>query len=102
MVQPEALAYDFNGAMPWFECPTTEFGPETVEVNAFQSKNQYFTSENLRDITAEVTCPEKQWSQIAMMVNSACPAHRLCGHWDRSASIQLMLDSPENAGFKAI
>jgi hypothetical protein len=98
MMTSQPLPYDFNASKPWFECPTMVFGADAIEVTAFENAGHYFTPENRRDITAEVQFPEGQWSQIAMMVDLSCPETGLCDHWDRSASIQLMLNSGNDDG----
>jgi len=97
-VLPPAEPYNFTGARPWFTCPTEAIVPETIQVTAFDSVDQNFGGDNLREVTAEVSFPEGQWAQVGMWVQLECPQSGLCDHWDRSASVQMLLDDSEEAG----
>ena len=93
----EAELYDFQTAAPWFSCPSAEFAPDTVVVQAMTQAYQRFGSENTREVETEVTFPESgSWSQIGMMVRLECPESGLCDHWDRAASLHLVTN-PEAA-----
>ena len=97
-VLPPAEPFNFTGTRPWFSCPSEAFPVETVQVTALDKVHQYFGGDNLRQVDAEVTFPEGQWAQVGMWVQLECPPGGLCDHWDRSGSIQMLLDDSEEAG----
>jgi hypothetical protein len=91
-----AELYDFSAAAPWYQGVGLEFPPEATVVTAFDKADQYFGDTNLREIEIEVDFPESDdWSQVGMYFHLECPESGLCDHWDRSGSVQLVLD-PES------
>ncbi len=91
-------AYDFDAQAPWFSCPANLDTDGLSVVTAFDASDQYFGEPNLRQIEAEVDFPETgSWSQVGLWFQLDCPENGLCDHWDRSGSVQLVLnpDAPE-------
>lgn len=95
---PAAEAYDFVATQPWYECPSAPMAENTLQVVAFDKVVQQFGEENTRNVDSEVTFPEGNWAQVGMWVELECPPGGLCDHWDRSGSIQMLLDPSEEAG----
>ena len=90
--------YDFEANAPWHTCPAEMPSEGVSVVNAFEAADQYFGDPNLRQIESEVTFPESgSWSSVGMWFQLECPSNGLCDHWDRSGSVQLVLnpDAPE-------
>ncbi|MGB0592107.1 MAG: peptide-N-glycosidase F-related protein [Myxococcota bacterium] len=85
--------YDFESAAPWYSCPS-EFPTEGVTVvTAFDAADQYFGEPNLRKIEAQAEFPAPgSWSKVGLWFHLECPENGLCDHWDRSGSIQLVLN----------
>ncbi|MDP6946989.1 MAG: peptide-N-glycosidase F-related protein, partial [Myxococcota bacterium] len=55
--------------------------------------DQYFGDPNLRKIEAQVDFPESgPWFKVGMWFQLDCPESGLCDHWDRSGSVQLVLN----------
>jgi hypothetical protein len=90
--------HDFAATAPWYQCPTADF-PDTVTiVDGFQAADQYFGDPNLRDIEVDVDFPEEgSWAQIGLWLQLECPANGKCDHWDRTASVSLVLDPDTDA-----
>ena len=85
--------YNFDGAAPWYQCPADSFPSEATVVTAFSKAFQYFGSENQREVVGEVQFPSSmEWSQVGMMVKLECPAGGKCDYWDRTASVQMILN----------
>jgi hypothetical protein len=95
---PAAEPFDFAATQPWYQCPSGPLAENTVEVVAFDKVIQQFGDENTRNVDSEVTFPEGSWAQVGMWVELECPPSGLCDHWDRSGSIQMLLDPAEDAG----
>jgi hypothetical protein len=94
-VSPEEL-YDFSAAAPWYSCPLGDFPEGSTTVTAFDQAYQYFGAENMRTVEAEVEFPsEGSYSQVGMVVQLDCPASGICDAWDRSGSIQMLLNADE-------
>ncbi len=92
---PDIEFYDFEAAEPWFQATGLTYAEGTTVVTAFEEVDQYFGSEDLRTVQAEVDFPESgDWAQIGMYFRLDCPENGLCDHWDRTGSIQLV----QNAG----
>lgn len=92
---PDIEFYDFEAEEPWFQAEGLSYADGTTVVTAFEQTDQYFGSEDLRTIQAEVEFPEEgDWAQIGMYFRLECPETGLCDHWDRTGSIQLV----QNAG----
>jgi hypothetical protein len=89
---PDVDLYDFEAAAPWYTCSGEDFPSEATVVTAFDAADQNFGAENLRDIQAVVDFPEGDWAQVGMLFQLECPESGLCDHWDRSGSVQLLLD----------
>jgi hypothetical protein len=88
--------YPFDAQAPWYECPTGSFPPAATVVTAFDQEYHYYGSVNKRSITKTVTFPAAgPWSQIGLYLDLECPASTLCDHWDRTGSVQLVLN-PED------
>ena len=91
---PSVPLYDFAAAAPWYSCSPEPVPGEATIVTAFDRADQYFGSENLRDISTEVDFPETgDWAQVGMVFLLECPDSGLCDHWDRSGSVQLVQDA---------
>ena len=100
-VYPDVDLYDFSAYEPWYEGSELEVPPEASIVSAFDFTDQYFGSENFRDVQMEVDFPASgDWAQVGLLLYLSCPDSGRCDLWDRSASIQLILDpeseSPES------
>ena len=92
---PDIDFYDFESAEPWFGADGLSYADGTTVVTAFDQVDQFFGSENLREVTAEVDFPEEgDWAQIGLYFRLECPENDLCDHWDRTVSVQLV----KNAG----
>ena len=88
-----SLSYDFASHAPWYECPEEGFPEGTVTVPSFNQAYHYFGSENRRSIEQTVQFPnETNWEQVGLQFILECPENGLCDHWDRSGSIQLVLN----------
>jgi hypothetical protein len=90
--------YDFEANAPWHSCPDSLPTEGVTVVTAFDAADQYFGEPNLRQIEAQVAFPEPgSWSKVGLWFHLECPENGLCDHWDRSGSIQLVLnpDAPE-------
>lgn len=91
---PDIDFYDFEAAAPWYQGYDLIIPPEATIINAFDQVDQNFGAENLRDVQVEVDFPESgDWAQIGMIFHLECPESGLCDHWDRSGSIQLLMDA---------
>jgi Peptide-N-glycosidase F, C terminal len=87
---------DFNTDEPWFRCPDEPVPDEATVVRAFDQDLHWFGSENHRSITREVDFPEaEEWNQVGLRLKLECPENGLCDHWDRTGSLQLVLN-PED------
>jgi|GEM_PF-1053854 len=85
--------YDFDGAAPWYQCPSASFPSDATVVTAFNQTYQYFGSQNLREVDGEVVFPDSmEWSQVGMLVKLECPPGGKCDYWDRTASVQMILN----------
>jgi len=91
---PPIVWYDFEAQAPWYVCPQDyEVPPEATVVTAFDQAYHYFGAENRRDIYEEVDFPtEGSWSQVGLWLQLECPESGLCDFWDRTASVQLVLN----------
>ncbi len=90
--------FDFDWDEPWYRCPDEEFPEQATVVRAFDQDFHWFGAENHRSITREVEFPEEgEWNQIGLRLHLECPESGLCDHWDRTGSLQLVLnpDDPE-------
>jgi hypothetical protein len=88
--------YDFEGAAPWYLCPSGDFPDEATVVRAFDRAYHYFGAENHRRIVQEVDFPEGgEWNQVGLYLHLECPEGGLCDDWDRTGSLQLVLN-PED------
>jgi hypothetical protein len=97
---PPAPPYDFAAQAPWYSCGPDSLPNEVVMVNGFYKEDQYFGAENKRQVEIDVEFPESgSWAQVGLFFQLECPENGLCDHWDRSGSIQLILnpdDEPES------
>lgn len=84
--------YDFESAGPWFECPSEGFAEGVVEVEALSRVHQYFGEENRRTIEEPLDFPEGSWAQVGMYFELECPDGAVCDHWDRTGSVELVLN----------
>jgi hypothetical protein len=90
--------YDFSVDEPWYRCPESDFPDEATVVRAFDRALHWFGAENHRSITSQVDFPEQvDWNQVGLRLELECPENGLCDHWDRTGSLQLVLnpDDPE-------
>ena len=91
---PDIEFYDFQAATPWYQAEGLTYPEESIVVTAFDKDYQYFGSEDRRTITTEVEFPETgDWAQIGLFFRLECPDSGKCDHWDRSGTIQLILDA---------
>jgi len=89
---------DFSVDEPWYRCPSETVPGEATVVRAFDQDLHWFGSENHRSITREVDFPEAaDWNQLGLRLKLECPENGLCDHWDRTGSLQLVLnpDDPQ-------
>ncbi|PIE91123.1 MAG: hypothetical protein CR997_03095 [Acidobacteria bacterium] len=92
---PSGSGYHFAEHAPWYECPE-ELPENAVIVPAFEQVYHYFGAENHREIEQTVVFPnETNWEQVGLQFTLECPENGLCDHWDRSGSIQLVLNPDE-------
>jgi hypothetical protein len=90
---------DFSTDEPWYRCPSEPPPNEATVVRAFDRALHWFGSENHRSITREVDFPAaSDWNQIGLRLELECPENGLCDHWDRTGSLQLVLnpDDPQD------
>jgi len=91
--------FDFRWDEPWYRCPDEEIPDDATVVQAFNRAWHWFGSEDHREIVQEVQFPEAaDWNQIGLRLRLECPDSGLCDHWDRTGSLQLVLnpdDPPE-------
>ncbi|MEE4271351.1 MAG: peptide-N-glycosidase F-related protein [Thermoanaerobaculales bacterium] len=95
---PEGDWFDFSFDNPWYRCPDEPLPDEATVIRAFHRDLHWFGSENHRSITREVEFPAAQdWNQVGLRLHLECPENGLCDHWDRTGSLQLVLnpDDPE-------
>jgi hypothetical protein len=90
---------DFSTDEPWYRCPDEPVPAEATVVRAFDRDLHWFGAENHRSITREVDFPATgEWNQVGLRLDLECPENGLCDHWDRTGSLQLVLnpDDPED------
>ncbi|MEX1309896.1 MAG: peptide-N-glycosidase F-related protein, partial [Candidatus Sulfomarinibacteraceae bacterium] len=90
---------DFSTDEPWYRCPDEPAPAEATVVRAFDRALHWFGAENHRSITREVDFPTTgEWNQVGLRLDLECPENGLCDHWDRTGSLQLVLnpDDPED------
>lgn len=91
--------YDFSSDEPWYRCPDEPIPDDATVVRAFDRAWHWFGAEDHRSIVQEVEFPESgSWNQIGLRLHLECPDSGLCDHWDRTGSLQLVLnpeDPPE-------
>jgi len=94
--------FDFSTDEPWYRCPEEPFPAEATVVRAFDQDLHWFGSENHRSIVREVDFPGgwpgAAWNQVGLKLELECPENGLCDHWDRTGSLQLVLnpDDPQD------
>jgi len=91
--------HDFTTDEPWYRCPSEAIPEEATVVRAFDQELHWFGAENHRSITREVDFPAAQdWNQVGLRLELECPENGLCDHWDRTGSLQLVLnpDDPQD------
>lgn len=92
--------YDFARHAPWFGCPDEAPPDEATVVTAFDQAWHYFGGgDNTRTIVSEVEFPAAaDWNQVGLWLDLECPSSGLCDAWDRTGSLQLVLnpDDPED------
>ncbi len=85
--------YDFEGQAPWYLCPSDPLPEDATVVTAFDGTYQYFGGEDRRTVEAVANFPEStDWVQVGLWLELECPESGLCDHWDRSGSVQLVLN----------
>ena len=90
---------DFTIDEPWYRCPDEAVPDEATVVRAFDQDPHWFGAENHRSITREVDFPTTaDWNQVGLRLELECPENGLCDHWDRTGSLQLVLnpDDPQD------
>jgi hypothetical protein len=100
-VEPEDTGdwYDFSWDEPWYRCAEEPVADGATVVRAFDRDYHWWGAENHRSITREVEFPPVQdWNQVGLRFHLECPENGLCDHWDRTGSLQLVLnpDDPED------
>jgi hypothetical protein len=102
LVEPspeEGVWYDFHRDEPWYRCPEEPIPDDATVVRAFDRAWHWFGAEDHRSVVQEVQFPEAaDWNQIGLRLYLECPDSVLCDHWDRTGSLQLVLnpdDPPE-------
>jgi len=91
--------FDFSGDEPWYRCPNEPSPAEATVVRTFDRAYHYFGDEDHRTIVGEFDFPETDdWNQIGLRINLECPQSGDCDDWDRTGSLQLVLnpDDPED------
>ncbi len=84
-------AVDTNGAL----APVVvDSSPDNATVvRAFDRTDHWFGSENHRSVVQEVEFPRAgDWDQVGLRLRLECPESGLCDHWDRTGSLQLVLN----------
>lgn len=90
---PDVDLYDFSTAAPWYLGNEIELPEEVTVVTAMDQEYQYFGSEDRRSVEVEVDFPDEgDWAQVGLRFQLECPENGLCDHWDRSGSLQLILN----------
>jgi len=85
--------YAFEDQAPWYQCPEAEFPEEATVVTAFDRADHYFGAEDHRVIVEEVEFPsQSEWNQVGLYLQLECPSSGLCDHWDRTGSLELVLN----------
>jgi hypothetical protein len=90
--------FDFSWDEPWYRCSDEPIAEEATVVRAFDRSYHWWGAENHRSIVEEVDFPDPQdWNQVGLRFHLECPQNGLCDHWDRTGSLQLVLnpDDPE-------
>ena len=88
--------FDFGWDEPWYRCPAEPIAEGATVVRAFDQDYHWWGSENHRDIIREVDFPDGgDWNQIGLRLHLECPENGLCDHWDRTGSLQLVLNPDE-------
>lgn len=90
---------DFTADEPWYRCPGDPIPAEATLVRAFDRAEHWFGSENHRSVIREVDFPPAgDWNQVGLRLELECPESGLCDHWDRTGSLQLVLnpDDPQD------
>ncbi len=84
---------DFSTDEPWYRCPSGPAPDEATVVRAFERAAHWFGSENHRSVTREVDFPSTgEWNQVGLRLHLECPESGICDHWDRTGSLQLVLN----------
>ena len=102
---PDIEFYDFSEASPWYLGNSVEYPEEVTVVTAMNQEYQYFGGEDKRTVEVDVDFPETgDWAQVGLYFRLECPENGLCDHWDRSGSLQLMLnpDTEEQIGVELL
>ncbi|MFC1851406.1 peptide-N-glycosidase F-related protein [candidate division CSSED10-310 bacterium] len=95
--QEPIIWYDFSAQAPWYECPEENFPDDATIVTAFDQSYHYYGAENRREILEMVDFPQtNNWSQVGLMLKLECPEGGECDNWDRSGSIQLVLNPADD------
>ncbi len=88
--------FDFSWDEPWYRCPDEPIDEGATVVRAFDRNYHWFGAENHRSIVQEVDFPAAEdWNQVGLRFHLECPENGLCDHWDRTGSLQLVLN-PED------
>ncbi len=91
--------YDFVDQAPWYLCPTDPHPDGATLVTAIDRGIHDFGAEDHRTIVQEVDFPPPgDWNQVGLEILLECPESGLCDHWDRTASLQMVLnpDDPQD------
>ncbi len=88
--------FDFQADAPWYRCPEGGWPEEATVVTAFNQAYHWWGAENHRSIVEEVEFPAAgEWNQLGLKIHLECPESGDCDDWDRSASLQLVLNPDE-------
>lgn len=88
--------FDFASRAPWFPCPElTELSGATF-VTIADDVFHFFGEENRRELIHTASMPVGSYRQIGLWLQLDCPQSGLCDHWDRSGSLELVLNPEQD------
>ena len=90
--------FDFDWDDPWYRCPDEPIAEGATVMRAFDQAYHWWGAENHRSIIQVVDFPEAgDWNQVGLRLHLECPENGLCDHWDRTGSLQLVLNPDDPA-----
>ena len=97
--RPPGQWYDVSARAPWYQCPEADPPTGATVIDTFNGAyHRWGGGEDFRTISEEVDFPDGDWSQVGLQLLLECPANGLCDHWDRTGSLQMVLnpDDPQD------